>query len=103
MSQKNWMENWYHACALLGGEDKVIRLFNKDHVHVLSILPCKDDDGIDICTPDGKVYVCGEFFSLIEYLMGFDSAEKYIDSSKKPKDPNEARDEELDYDDRING
>lgn len=36
-----------------------IRLYDKEGEHIISILPCCDDeDSFDICTPEGKVWLC---------------------------------------------
>ena len=71
----NWLE--FGQC---------VRIYDKNGTHVLSLLPCQDSSrsayDYDLCTPDGKVHMCGvgdvtvstfvEFFGIEDFhhLLG---------------------------------
>jgi hypothetical protein len=50
-------------------QNNVVRIYDRQENHVLSILPCLDGDGFDLTNPDGKVLHCGVHGDLVKAFV----------------------------------
>jgi hypothetical protein len=62
-------EDLTYLGAIPGDGESVVRIYNREGDHVLSLLPCGVDENgqttcVDLATPDGKVLFCGVRLSL---------------------------------------
>ena len=50
-------------------QNNVVRIYDRQENHVLSILPCPDGDGFDLANPDGKVLHCAVHGDLVQAFV----------------------------------
>lgn len=61
---------------------QVIRLYDENRRHILSVLRCFDDGGFDFCTPEGKVVFAdcnGKMVEFVKTLAKFFKVENIED------------------------
>ena len=65
--------------------NSVIRLYNRENVHCLSILPCADNN-YDLCYPSGGVLYCGISQELVDAFIEGIGLESFDNIHNKRKD-----------------